>query len=200
MTNYKTARIIPIAVVLIITAIAIAGLVALTRIVFFSGNNGNVSPNDTSKEVLLSASSDRMVSLTVRGRIVANETFRSYQIQITPNQRTFTTFKGYLDQPIDNVSLTNNVPAYEQLVYALYRANLIKGTELTGDNNDLRGVCSNGLVYEFKVLKAGKLMKQLWTSSCPNARGSLNAKVGQLNNLFIDQIPSARSLIGKLWQ
>jgi hypothetical protein len=200
MANYRTARIIPITLTLIIVAIAIAALVSVVRIIFFPNSTGtSISQTNTIKGSLLSTSADRSVRMTVRSKIVADENFRTYQIQVTPNERTLKTFKGYLDQPIDNISLGNNIPAYEQFVYALYRANLIKGTELTGDNNDMRGVCATGLLYEFQVLKADKQIDQLWTTSCSSSRGSLSATVGQLTNLFISQIPKAQLLINKLW-
>jgi hypothetical protein len=200
MANYRTARIIPIALTLIIIAIAIAALVSLARLFFFSSSTMTASQVNTTKEALLSTSADRSVRMTVRGGIIADEDFRTYQIQVTPNGRTLITYKGYLGQPIDNIYLGNNIPAYEQFVYALYRANLIRGTELTGDSNDLRGVCAIGFVYEFQVLKADKQIDQLWTSSCSNARGSLSANVGQLTNLFTAQIPDSQLLIDKLWQ
>lgn len=201
MANYKTARIIPVALTLIIIAIAIAALVSLARFFFFSGSTSTTtSQASTTKEALLSTSADRAVRMTVRGNIVADEDFRSYQIQATPNGRTLITYKGYNNQPIDNISLGNNIPAYEQFVYALYRDNLIRGTKLTGDSNDMRGVCATGYVYEFQILKADKQVDQLWTSSCSNARGSLSANVGQLTNLFNAQIPDSQSLIYKLWQ
>jgi hypothetical protein len=200
MANYRTTRIIPIALTLVIVAIAIAALVSLARLIFFSGGtNTTTSQINIIKDALLNTSADRSVRMTVRGEIVADETFRSYQIQIAPNERTITTYKGYLDQPIGNISLGNNIPAYEQFVYALDKANFMKGTELTGDKNDLRGICATGYVYEFQILKAEESLKQLWTSSCSVARGSLNAKLDQLTKLFIAQISDAKSIIGKLW-
>ncbi len=200
MANYRTTRIIPIALTLVIIAIAIAALVSLARLIFFSGGTSTTTSQiNIIKDALLSTSADRSVRMTVRGEIVADETFRSYKIQIAPNERTITTYKGYLDQPISNISLGNNIPAYEQFVYALDKANFMKGTELTGDKNDLRGICATGHIYEFQILKANESLKQLWTSSCSVSRGSLNAKVDQLTKMFIAQIPDAKSLIGKLW-
>lgn len=199
MSNHRITRIIPIALTLIIVAISIAGLISLARVIFFSGNTKTTSQTDVSKDSLLSTAVDRSVSMTVRGRIVADEAFRSYQIKVTPTSRAMTTYKGYLAEPIENISLSNNSPAYEQFVYALYKANFMKGDELTGDNNDLRGTCANGYVYEFQIAKAGKPVKQLWTSSCSGAKGSLVASLDQLTSLFIAQVPGAKLVINKIW-
>lgn len=201
MANHKVARIIPVALTIIVIAIVIAALVSLTRFVFFSSNNTTTSQTDTTKNALLDMSADSTVRMTIRGRLVADEDFRSYQIQVAPTSRTLTTYKGYLDQPIDSISLGNNTKAYEQFVYALNKANMMKGTEFTGDKNDLRGICSTGYVYEFRILKADTSIKQLWTSSCSGSRGSLiGGNLDQITDLFINQIPNAESITGKLWR
>jgi hypothetical protein len=201
MASYRNSRIFPIALVLIIAAIAIAAIVSLTRAIFFSTSSTNqttVAQVDAGRQALLSATTDRSVRMTVRGAIVADEKFHSYQITITPSSRTLATYIGYLDTTVDNVNLGNNIPAYEQFVYSLDRANLAKGTELTGDKNDTRGICATGRVFEFAILKADKSVKTLWTSTCAGSKGSLDASVDQLTQLFVSQIPNAPQLINKI--
>lgn len=200
MANYyKNTRIIPIVLLFLTIAIAVAALVSIARVLFFSGNTGTTTTQtNISKETLLSTNADRSVTMSVRGKLVADEDYRSYQIKITPNERKLTTYKGYLDEPISNITLGNNLPAYEQFVYALYRASLITGTELTGDKNDTRGICATGYLYEFQVLKADKSVKSLWTTSCDGAPGSLKATLSRLTNLYTVQIPKASSLTSKL--
>jgi len=200
MTSYKRTKIIPIALLLVIVAIAIAALVSLTRIIFFSSSSTNkVSQVEISKEALLSPDPDHAVVMSVRGPIVADEAFRSYQMKITANSREITSYSGYLDQPLDKMTLINNPKAYEQFIFALYKANMIKGTELTGDKNDLRGICASGKVYSFQVFAAGKAEKQLWTSTCAGSKGSLGANVSQLTELFTSQIPDSKEFIDKIW-
>ncbi|HRN97097.1 MAG TPA: hypothetical protein PLZ58_01430 [Candidatus Saccharibacteria bacterium] len=199
MASYKSSRIIPIALILIITAIAIAALVSLARVIFFSeGTSSGPTNVDISREALLDTSADRSVRMIVRGSIVADESFRSYQITVSPSTRNLTTYTGYLDNQIDSINLGNNIPAYEQFVYALDKADLSKGTELSGSQNDLRGVCATGKVYEFQILKADKSIKSLWTSTCKGSRGSLDASVSQLTDLFTSQIPNAKATINKI--
>ncbi len=199
MATYRNSRIIPIALVLIIVAVAIAALVSLARAVFFSGSTQSTTTQvDVSKEALVSSTADRSVRMTVRGTIVADEDFRSYQISVSPSSRSLTTFTGYLDKRIDGVQLSNNVTAYEEFVFALDRANLAKGTELSGDKNDIRGICATGLVYQFEILKDNSSVKTLWTSTCKGSRGSLDANLTQLTQLFTSQIPTANTLISKI--
>lgn len=199
MARFSTSRIIPLALILIIAAVAIAALVSLARVVFFSNSTESSNKQaDTSKEALLSTDLSRAVRVTVRGSIVADEQFRSYQIVVTPSSRTLTTYNGYLDTPIDKIALANNVPAYEEFVYALSRANMVKGTEFTGDKNDTRGICATGQVYQFDVLKDNKSVKSLWTSTCGSSKGSLDGNAENITDLFISQVPDADKLIRKI--
>lgn len=198
MAGYRTPRIFPIALVLILMAIAIIGLVYAAQMLFFSG--GNTKPkSDTSQAALLNTSVSHSVLMTVRGQIVADENFRTYQIKIAPNARTFTTYKGYLNEKLENVSLYNNVPAYEQFVYALDRAKFMDSNEFTGDNNDTRGICATGFLYEFSIMDSNKTIKKLWTTTCAGERGSFRVAVAPITNLFVVQIPNVQEKINALW-
>jgi len=196
MASYKNNRIIPIVLIVIIIAIAIAAIVSLGRAVF-SGSSSSTSTTqvDISRDALLSTTADRKVSMTVRGPIVAQESFRSYRIEVTPSSRTITTYTGYLDQVVSTQTLSNNVPAYEQFVHALDNANLAKGTQLTGDKDTTLGICATGRVIEFNIINGKDSIKHLWTSTCSGSKGSLNASVSQVSNLFTQQIPDSSRLI-----
>jgi len=199
MEKYKTRQIVTAVVSIIVIVIAIAALVSIARFMFFSGANTS-SQVSQSESALVSTDADRAVKMTVRGPIVANENFHTYQITVTPNVRTLTVFSGYKNQVSKKISLGNNIPAYEQFVYALDRANMMRGTELTGDANDQRGVCATGSVYDFDILQSGKSIKQLWTSTCNNAHGSLSATLSTLRQLFNAQIPDVDSAISSFRQ
>jgi hypothetical protein len=202
MANYRRSRIFPIALILIIVAVSIAAMISLVRVVFFNNSSTNTttvtSQADIGRQALISTTAGREVDVIVRGPIVADEDFHSYAIKITPSSRSLTTYNGYLDRVVDNVSLGNNIPAYEELVYSLDNANLAKGTELVGDKNDTRGICASGSLYAFSIIDSGKPIETLWTSTCSGSRGSLNANVNQLMTLFQDQIPNSDKLIGKI--
>lgn len=195
MANYRTSRIIPVALVIIIIVIAIAALVSLARVVFFSGNSSTPDVVDTSREALLNTGAGHSVRMSVRGPIVANEEFNSYQITVSPNQRVINTYVGYRESIVDQKRLGNNVASYEQFVYALDKADLAVGKELEGDDNDVRGICATGRLYEFSILENGEPVKYLWTSTCKGSTGSLDASVAQLTELFVAQIPDAEDLI-----
>lgn len=197
MNRNNMSRLVPIALVLIVIAIAIAALVSVGR-ALFSGDSETSGVTDTSQKALVNTNADRAVSMIVRGPIVANEDFRSYQITVTPSDRTITTYQGYLGQQLGTDRLGNNTKAYEEFVYALDRANMMAGkVPVVNENNDTRGICATGKVYEFEILSSYQVEKSLWTSTCKGSAGSLKASVSQLQSLFLEQIPSAQQKLIK---
>ena len=196
MYRGNSSRIVPIILVLIVIAIVIAALVSVGRAIFGGGEQTSVT--NAGRDALLDTSVGHSVRMTVRGPLVANEEFHSYQVAIDQSERSLVTYQGYLEQSIGSKSYGNNLKAYEQFVYALDKANFMLGDELTGDKNDTRGICATGLVYEFEVIDADSTVKKLWTSTCKGSPGSLKASVSQVNSLFLKQIPDSDQLIRKL--
>ena len=191
-------RLFPLFLVLIIVIIVIVAIVSIGRAIFFSGNQTAVTDADTNpgRTELLNTTANHSVRLTVRGPIVADEKFKSYQITISPSARTMVVYRGYLEEEERTKQLDNNRAAYEQFVHALDKANMMKGAMPEGDaENDLRGVCATGYIYEYSVLLSDEPVKHLWTSTCDGSRGTLNASVSQLNNLFLVQIPGSGDLV-----
>lgn len=201
MATYKTRRILPIVLTIVIIIVAIAGIVGLVRLIVTGGTG---SPKPASEDVsiieqhLLSTIATRSVRMTVRGPIVADEDFRSYQITVSPSSRQFQTFTGYLDTLTRQETLANNTAAYSQFVYALDKANMAAGRQFTDDRNDVRGICATGKVYEFATLNDDKVDSMLWTSTCGGSPGSLKASVAQLSRLFLNQVPRSSNIIDSL--
>jgi hypothetical protein len=75
---------------------------------------------------------------------------------------------------------------------------MMKGEALTGEADDLRGVCASGHIYDFAILKNGEVVKHLWTSTCGGSKGSLLANTKQLQDLFASQIPEFKKVVNDL--
>ncbi len=195
MNEGGARRVIPIVLVLIVIAVIIAAVVSFVQNIFNSKPEVQINQG---KQSLINTSSDRSVRMTVRGPIVADETFNSYTVTATPTSRTLTTFSGYLDRQLDTKQFLNNIPAYEQFVYALDRAQMMDGEELKGEADDLRGICATGRVYEFEVRRGNTAIKTLWTSTCKGSKGSLKASQPQLESLFKSQIPEYQKMLAKI--
>lgn len=198
MANYRTSRILPTVLTIIVIVIAIAGLVALARLLFTGSSSTAVSEFQAQQQGLLNTDDGRAVSMTVRGPIVADEDFRSYQVIISPTERKFTAYTGYLDVITDQQVLSNNTAAYDQFVHALNKANMVAGTPFTGDKNNVLGVCATGKVYEYRTMSGGEDQTMLWTSTCSGSPGSLKASSTQLSRLFLSQIPDGSNIEANL--
>jgi hypothetical protein len=197
MYKGNSSRILPVLLILIVVAIAIAGLVSVGRMIF-GGDQSDPNQVDVGREALLNTSVDRNVRMTVRGPIVADEAFRSYQVTVSPSTRRLVTYSGYLENTLETKQYSNNVKAYEQFVHALDKANMMKGDELEGERDDTRGICATGNVYEFEVMRGDSSVKRLWTSTCKGSPGSFKASVDQVESLFLEQIPDSRDVLRNL--
>jgi len=194
-------RILPIIVVIVIVALVVAAIVTVGRMLFSGSGDTRDNKKTTSsviEQAVLAQDSDRSVRWTVRGPIVADEKFRSYQIIVSPSTRTFVTYSGYLDQVIDTKTYSNNLKAYEQFVYALDKTDIAKARDTK--DADLRGVCAtNGLAYEFETLVNDDPDHTMWSSTCKDSQGTMTADPLQVQALFVNQVPDFRPLFTKIY-
>ena len=193
-------RIFPIIVVIIVIALIIAALVSVARMVFFSGGDDTSKTTGDQKvnirDEVLRTVDGRGVRYTVRGPIVADENFRSYQITVTPSSRSMTVYRGYLENPIETKTYDNNTRAYEQFVYALDKADIAKTRDTKEE--DLRGVCANnGRAYKFEIMSDGDTKNSIWTSTCDGSKGTMAANMIQVHQLFANQIPDFTPVFDK---
>ena len=200
MRQGNNSQIFPVIIIVIIIVVSVAAIVALVRTFVLNGDNTSqqetVNQQSVDEKALLSTTADRGVRMSVRGEITADEKFRSYQIVIKPTGRSMTTYEGYLDTPLESVSLDNNTKAYEEFVYALNRAGMVAGEQLKGEADDIRGLCANGKILVFETLQNDQTAKRLWTTTCKKqSPGSLLANDTQLSGMFVKQIPQAPDLI-----
>ena len=192
------SRFIPILLVIVIMIVAIAAVIAIGRALLGGGssnNSTNTAVTDEGRTALLTVDTSRSVRLTVRGPIVSNESFRSYRVTISPEERDITTYEGYLEKVIETKKFDNNNRAYEELVHALDKRRMMDGRVLTEEQNDLRGICASGQIYQFDTLVNGETVRSLWTSDCDGSKGSATANVSEVINMFLNQIPEGRKIV-----
>ena len=192
------SRFIPILLVIVIMIVAIAAVIAIGRALLGGGssnNSTNTAVTDEGRTALLTVDTSRSVRLTVRGPIVSNESFRSYRVTISPEERDITTYEGYLEKVIETKKFDNNNRAYEELVHALDKRRMMDGRVLPEEQNDLRGICASGQIYQFETLVNGETVRSLWTSDCDGSKGSATANVSEVINMFLNQIPEGRKIV-----
>lgn len=198
MFRNGASRTIPVVLIIIVMIIAIGALITAGRNLFSDTGSESSEQVDVGRDTLLDTTPGHSVQMTVRGPIVGDEQHHSYQVTISPSGRSLVTYKGYLESVIKDHELSNNTKAYEEFVYALDKANFMRGEVLEGDENDTRGICADGRIYSYSVINTGDAVKTLWTSTCSGSRGSLKASNQQINDLFLDQIPSSDKYLSDL--
>ena len=192
------SRFIPILLVIVIMIVAIAAVIAIGRALLGGGSSNDstsTAVTDEGRTALLTVDTSRSVRLTVRGPIVSNESFRSYRVTISPEERDITTYEGYLEKVIETKKFDNNNRAYEELVHALDKRRMMDGRVLPEEQNDLRGICASGQIYQFETLVNGETVRSLWTSDCDGSKGSATANVSEVINMFLNQIPEGRKIV-----
>lgn len=189
------SRFVPIILVVVITIVALAAVIAIGRSLLGGGSTPQAAdPTDDGRAALLSTDMTRAVRVTVRGPIVADESFRSYRITISPESRVMTVYEGYLDRPLETKTFDNNARAYEELVHALDKRRMMDGRALSEQQNDLRGICASRKIYEMETLVNGETVRLLWTSDCDGSKGSALANVNEILDMFLKQIPEGRKM------
>lgn len=190
----------PLIIVIIVVALVIASIVTIGRMIF----GGNASkdtqktPETTVVDSVLNQDGARSVRWTVRGPIVADEKYRSYQITVSPTKRSFVSYSGYLEQVLDSKTYENNAKAYEEFTYALRNAEVGKANK--ADDEDFRGVCAtNGIAYKFETLNGGSADHTLWSSTCEGSKGTLAADPLKIHALFVNQIPDFEPMFNKVF-
>lgn len=198
MYRGSNPRIVPIIVTIVIVALVIAAVVALGRVMFGGGGSSTTTTTTTVSSSVLDTSSNRSVRWTVRGPIVADENFRSYQITISASSRSYTVYSGYLNSVISTKSYANNDRAYEELVHALINADITNTRSSSSD--DIRGVCATGgIAYKFETLRGSDADQSLWSSTCSGSRGTMAADALRIQALFVNQIPDFKPLFTSVY-
>jgi hypothetical protein len=116
-------------------------------------------------------------------------------VTISPEERDITTYGGYLENVLETKKFNNNNRAYEELVHALDKRRMMDGRVLAEEQNDLRGICASGQIYQFETLVNGETVRSLWTSDCDGSKGSATANVSEVIDMFLKQIPEGRKIV-----
>ena len=96
-------RILPIIITIITVVVVIAILVTLVRSLLNPDKKTEQpqTPEQSLESKIKNQDPIRSVRWTVRGPIVADEEFKSYQITVSPTSRKYVIYSGYLDRVLD---------------------------------------------------------------------------------------------------
>jgi hypothetical protein len=187
MINYAKRRRIIIAAIAV--AILIFGSIIFTLIKNAVTENSKQKAPDLARISLLSVSDDSAVVMNARGEIVGNEEYDSYSITIAPSYRAVVIMKGYNQDIVKRYDYSNNKNAYEQFVYSLDKLDITDSKNLSEAENDTRGVCAKGTLTSYSIIKSSSVVKNVWTSTCRDSRGSIKSNSSDIESLFMSQLP-----------
>jgi hypothetical protein len=188
------SKLLPIILMVLVAVVAIIAMVSLGRALLGRGDRAQVADDSVSR-ALLTAEIDRAVRMNVRGPIVADEDFRSYEIEITPSSRRMTTYRGYQNEVIDNTQLGNSTVAYIEFVNALSRANFAERAPAALEPETVEGLCAGGRLFTFDVMQAQSVVDESWIASCRNAPSTFRGDAVTARDLFLAQIPNSAELL-----
>lgn len=197
MNKNKASKIFPIILIVLIVVFTIFVLVSIGRAIFKDNGSSSSPSRYVPRNDLLTTSSDRSLRMVLRGPIVADENFRSYQIIISPKARMMTVYKGYLGEVLETLTLGNNETAYTEFVHALDKVGFGRSQALSGAADDTRGVCATGTMSEFDIKKDDQSLYHVWTSTCSGSKGSLGINESNLRNMFLKQVPDSAKVLNK---
>jgi hypothetical protein len=188
MINYERRRKIIIAAIAVVAVIFVFFIYVLIKNTVSDNNKPQVP--DVSRTALLSTDSDNSIVMSARGELINEEDYDSYQITISPSVRSVIIMKGYNQDILKRYDYSNNKKAYEQFVYALDKLNITDSRNLSETENDTRGVCAKGSLKSYSIVSSGSIIKNVWTSSCRDSKGSLRSNSSDIESLVKNQLPA----------
>ncbi len=176
---------------IILLIVSVWGVTSIARRLL----NGEPQTGGTTQQVALDqyVRPGTYVRLTAEGPIVADENFRSYQIDIAQDHREIKIFKGYNRNLVDTKYFDNNPEAYVNFLKALSKANFTSYSKTASD--DRQGACANGRRYTYELYDQGSDVVRSWGSSCSGI-GNFTGQGTAVRSLFRTQIPSVGTLLG----
>lgn len=176
---------------IVLLILSIWGITSLARRVI--GTKPSTSTSTVKKTDLATYNKDSsFVRVTVKGPIVANEKFQSYQIEVGQNYRDFKIFTGYNNQVVVEERLSNDKVAYDNFLKSLKQYSYTSKTdEYSADET---GQCATGKRYIYELFDNSKTLQRTWDVSCNNSVGTFTGSGISVRSLFKKQIPNFTKL------
>lgn len=180
--------------VVIVAAAVIGGVIWVGRNVLGGGKSSDTAEQVSAGQKLLNKpSAATAVRLSVRGPITAEEEHYSIAITVSAGARELVVWRGYDGTVMKKIDLDNSAGSFNDLAAALNRAGMMQ--KVSGADNGNQGICAVGQLIQFAVLDGDKTAEELWTTSCAGLKGNFDGLAANVIDLFLNQIPVARSTI-----
>lgn len=141
------------------------------------------------------AGSETVVSMTVEGRVLADQNHYSYRVVVGRDANTIEVRQGYENKVTTARTYPNNSEAYADFLRALQLQGFTKG-DSNKDNRDSRGFCPNGQRVIYQIETAGQEVQYFWTSTCGG--GTFRGNSETIRPLFGRQIPDFDTIVNRV--
>lgn len=137
--------------------------------------------------------SGNQVQWTIQGPLVGEDQKHSVRISISPNERRIEILDGYEQQIERSQTYSNSQAAYDTFLHALNLAGFNKDRKVA--NNEEKGVCPLGNLYDYDVVDGSDHPVHLWSSSCTTVDGPFAGNALLIRQVFQNQIPDYNTQI-----
>lgn len=169
-------------------AIVVIAFIAIFAVVNHNpgANTSNTVPKKDTTRLTSLVDTSGEVSMTIRGRITGDDTFRSIRIRVNANERVVEVLDGYNQTIERSQSFPNNSAAFTQLLYALDNSGYTRSQ--TPVYSDSRGVCPTGNVTFYDFTDAEGKKHELWATTCGSTLGNYAGSSSQSKQVLQAQI------------
>ena len=158
------------------------GLIILILVLIF---RGGATPPKHQINLGSYLNSGGTAQLIIDGPITAESEHAEVQIDVSPDQVSFTLYQGYQQTVATQQTYPNNQSAYAVFLQALQHAGFTNGT--TSGSSDERGYCPAGNRYIYSFMNEGDQLTRFWYTSCGN--GNFRGSGDTIRWLFRQQVP-----------
>lgn len=182
-----TERLVRILFIVLVIVFIIFAVVQVFRFATRSAEPASTTTLSQQAETLDYINSDSKVSVLVDGRIVSNEEHRAVRITVSETQRKIEVLEGYDLKVQKSQTLSNNHQAYEAFMHALHYEGFT--SERPTIYEDQEGICPRTTRTVFRLEENGRVIQNLWESSCAGSKGPFDGNKRNVVSLFQKQIP-----------
>lgn len=198
MRRIQSAHLGAIALIVVIVIVMIGGIVWVGRLVTGSNKSLDNKPDqekiDFSDQLLKKPKDNTSVKMLVRGPITSKEKHYSIDLEISQSKRELKIFRGYANKKlIKQVKLDNDQAAFHDLLLALKQASFNKENKEAPKKNN--GICASGQLISFVLNDGSKVVKDLYTTTCPKIVTSFAGDADATIKLLLNQIDGSNKLI-----
>ena len=170
-----------------LAAIVVIFFIIIVFVLVLQGFTGTGQPVPKSN-LTQYAYTDTVMQYTVDGPVTANQTHMGIRVTIGQYASTIQVYEGYQNDVLRSQTFNNNQSSYYVFLRALELLDYTSGIKSPA-LADPRGYCPTGNRFTYQIINedTSTNIQNYWSSTC--GQGNFTGETGQINSLFVAQIP-----------